>query len=157
MHFVSELIHLLLLHRGVSLTFAKDWAFSKGPKFSCEANVYTLKPCWHLLSIHVCMHSFARVSRAAMGPALCDGLTQCDKVGKEHRFPLMSWGSSGFRSSLITSQEQRAGLFSDGPVHWVLGTLATCPNHLMASACAGAMCSTGVPPLWTGAYVHIYP
>lgn len=105
MHFVSELIHLLLLHRGVSLTFAKDWAFSgswfwdkkkklsKGPKFSCEANVYALKPCWHLLSIHACVYSFAQVSRAAMAPALCDGLIYCDKVGKEHRFQLMSQGS----------------------------------------------------------------
>ena len=152
MHFVSEFIHLLLLRRGISLTFAKDWAFSKGPTFSYGANVYALKPCWHLFFIHVCMYSFARVSRTAMAPALCDGLTQCDKVGKEHRFQLMSRGSSAFRSSLITSQ----GQFSDVAVHWVHGTLATCLNHRMASACAGAMCSIGVQPLWTGAYVHLY-
>lgn len=36
------------------------------------------------------------------------------------------------------------------------GTLATCLNCPMASACAGAICSIGVPPLWTGAYVHSY-
>lgn len=54
----------------------------------------------------------------------------CDKSRETTLVPADPQGSSGFRSSLITSQEQRAGLFSgfqpgshsDGPVDCILAT-----------------------------------
>ena len=64
-------------------------------------------------------HSYMRVficsgEPGRRGPALWDDLTHCDKVGEELS-QLTSWGSVGFRSSLITSQEERAGYVSEAP------------------------------------------
>lgn len=112
--------------------------------------------------MHACIHLLRWAGQPCSCPLWWPDILWQGREGTQ--VPADVWDSPGFRSSLITSQEQRAGLFSGlqlcshsgGCIHWVHGTLAMCLNCLMVPAWAGAICSIGVPPLWTGAYVHSY-
>lgn len=149
MHFVSELIQLLLLHRGVSLKFAKDWAFSR--------SWFWDKPCWHLLSIHACMYSFAQVSRTAM---LLPFVMAWHTVTRSGKNIGSSWCLGLPRLQIISDYlpgtASRAVLWA--PALWpLIWFRPLSPRHSgYVSKLSDGVCSIAVPPLWTGAYVHSY-